>query len=263
MLQPIQARDLTSALGLRPKEHVAMVGGGGKTSLVFALARELRLMGRRVVISTTTKVWHREAYQSPSVILAPSCTHWHDELTQVLGKHGLVFVGSRELESGKVEGISPKRADAMFQAPLLDYLIVEADGAAGRPVKAPAEHEPVIPSSATLVVALMGLEAMGERLAAEVVFRPDRFERVTGLVQGGRLTPEVLARLFGSPHGPFRGSPRPARQVAFLNKLDLIGDEHEARELAHMILKNPKSRLDRVVVGSILKGRYSIIHDIG
>ena len=260
MLQPIQASDLTSALGLRHKEHMAVVGGGGKTSLMFALARELRLMGRQVVITTTTKVFHGEAYQSPLVILAPPGTPWYDDMIQGLEKQGLVFIGSRELESGKVEGISPKRADAMFQAPLLDYLIVEADGAAGRPVKAPADHEPVIPSSTTVVVALMGLEAVGEKLGAEMVFRPDRFERVTGLVQGGRLTPEVFALIFASPKGLFKGSPRAARHVAFLNKLDLLGDEQEARELAHVILNHPKSPLERVVVGSIMKGHYSIIN---
>ncbi|MCP4668957.1 MAG: putative selenium-dependent hydroxylase accessory protein YqeC, partial [Deltaproteobacteria bacterium] len=147
MPQNLQASDLTAALGLGSKEHVAMVGGGGKTSALFALARELAFMGRRVVMTTTTKVSRGEVYQSPSVILTPPGTHRQDDLTQAVIKHGLVFVGSGGLESDKVEGISPKRADAMFQEPLLDYLIVEADGAAHRPVKAPAQHEPVIPSS--------------------------------------------------------------------------------------------------------------------
>ena len=259
MLQTIQARDLTSALGLRLKEHVAMVGGGGKTSLMFALARELRLTGQQVVVSTTTNVSHREANQSPSVFLAPFCTLWHDEVKQVLNEHGLVFIGSNELESGKVEGIRPKIVDTIFQDPMLDYLIVEADGAAGRPVKAPADHEPVIPSSATVVVALMGLEAIGKKLEEETVFRPGRFERVTGLAQRGKLTPEVLSLLFFSPKGLFKDCPHSAKRVAFLNKLDLLGDELKAQELANMILRNPESRLDRVVLGSILKGSYSVI----
>ncbi|MCP4665590.1 MAG: putative selenium-dependent hydroxylase accessory protein YqeC, partial [Deltaproteobacteria bacterium] len=160
----------------------------------------------------------------------------------------------------KVEGISPKRADAMFQEPLLDYLIVEADGAAHRPVKAPAQHEPVIPSSATVVVALMGLEAMGKDLGEEMVFRPERFERITGLVPGERLTPEILSRLFLSPKGLFKGSPPTARLVAFLNKVDLVGEEQGARELAGLVLKDAKSPIDRVVIGSVVKGRYAIIY---
>ncbi len=250
---------MTPALGLHPKEHVAMVGGGGKTSIIFALARELCSAGRRGVITTTTKVSHGEAYQALAVVFTTPGPRWRDELSEALGKHGFVFLGGGELESGKVEGISAEKANAMFQWPCLDYLLVEADGAARRPVKAPAEHEPVIPSSATVVVALMGLEAMGKRLTGEVVFRPERFERVTGLVQGGRLTLEVLTRLFTSPKGLFRGSPRPARRVAFLNKADLLGEEHKAWELAHMILQDSKGRIDRVVVGSIIKGRYSII----
>ena len=50
------AKDLTTALGLGAKEHVAIVGAGGKTSLMFALAEELRMHGGRIVTGTTTKV---------------------------------------------------------------------------------------------------------------------------------------------------------------------------------------------------------------
>jgi len=49
---------LITALGLNPKEHVAVVGGGGKSTLCFALAEALGLSGARVISTTTTKVWH-------------------------------------------------------------------------------------------------------------------------------------------------------------------------------------------------------------
>ncbi len=56
---------LISALGLGPREHIAIVGGGGKTSLCFALAEELLRTGTRVITTTTTKVWHKEANRAP------------------------------------------------------------------------------------------------------------------------------------------------------------------------------------------------------
>jgi probable selenium-dependent hydroxylase accessory protein YqeC len=194
------------------------------------------------------------------VIYAASGFAWREELRQSIRNRSPVFVGLRALESGKVEGIGPDQANDLFQETILDYLIVEADGAAGRPVKAPAEHEPVIPSSATVVVSVAGLEAMGKPVDEETVFRPDRFEQVTGLSRGDRITPEALARLYSSPDGLFRGSPFTARQVAFLNKCDLLADEGMALQLACLIIEGDERPIDRVIIGSIKKGHYSIMN---
>ena len=226
---------------------------------MFALAEELRLRGRRVVSASTTKIWHHEAQSSPYVIFPNSDSSWQEKIREGLDRHGHVFVGRRLLESGQVEGISPRCADLLFQEPMVNDLIVEADGSAGRPVKAHAEHEPVIPSSATIVVAMMGLEAIGRFFEPNVVFRIDSFEKLTGIERGKKLIPEGLAKVFQAPEGLFRGSPEFARRVAFLNKSDLLTGDHEARELADLIIKGSHIPVDRVVIGSTLKARYSPI----
>ncbi|MEE9419300.1 MAG: hypothetical protein V3W43_07465, partial [Desulfatiglandaceae bacterium] len=56
--------DLADALALEPREHLSFVGGGGKTTLMFSLAHELRQKGKQVITSTTTKIWHHEALSS-------------------------------------------------------------------------------------------------------------------------------------------------------------------------------------------------------
>jgi probable selenium-dependent hydroxylase accessory protein YqeC len=249
-------KDLTSALGLGPREHVALVGGGGKTTLMFALADEFRSKGHRFLTSTTTKVWNREALNWPNILLDPYDYDSQEELKAVLKKNGHAFVGSRVLESGKMEGISPGLADSLYRETGIDYLILEADGAAGRPLKAPAQHEPVIPSSATVVVAIMGLEAVGKPLEEEFVFRPEQFIKITGLNRGEMITPNALARIFQSPEGLFKGAPASARRIAFLNKLDLVADDQEGRALADLLVKGPRPSVDSVVVGSILKSIY-------
>lgn len=250
------AKSLILALGLGPREHLAIVGGGGKTSLMFALAGQLRLEGRRVVTATTTKIWHREAQKSPFIVFSRTDPGWRKNVREGLQRHGHVFVCQGLLESGKVEGIKPAVADLLYQDPAVDYLILEADGAAGRPVKAPAEHEPVIPSSATMVVAMMGLEAMGKPLGPGVVFRQDQFESITRLRPGEKLTPGALAKVFQSPDGLFRGCPEGAKRVVFLNKLDLLPKNRDAEDLAGLLLQGPDTPVDLVVVGSILKGNY-------
>ena len=249
-------KDLTSALGLGPREHVALVGGGGKTTLMSALADEFRLKGHRFVTSTTTKVWNREAQNWPNVLLDTSDPDPREELKAVLKKHGHAFVGRRVLESGKVEGISPDLADSLYREAEIDYLILEADGASGRPLKAPAQHEPVIPSSTTVVVAIIGLEAVGKPLEKKIVFRPEQFSKITGLTRGERITPNALVRIFQSPEGLFKGAPASAKRIAFLNKLDLVADDQEGSALADLLVKGPRPPVDSVVVGSILKNIY-------
>jgi probable selenium-dependent hydroxylase accessory protein YqeC len=248
---------LKDALGLEEREHLALVGGGGKTSLMFAMAEELRQSEKRVVTSTTTKIWHHEALNSPLVLFLESDASW-SKLKEELSIHGHVFLAQSLLDSGKVSGISPSIADELYQDEAMDYLLVEADGSAGHPVKAPAEHEPVIPPLVTKAVAMMGLEAIDQPLGPDTVFRVDLFRKITGLDLGQRLTPPVLSRLFQDPKGLFKGTPPSAKRVAFLNKLDLLAEEQEASDLAHEILGDSGGEIDRVVIGSIKKGIYLV-----
>jgi probable selenium-dependent hydroxylase accessory protein YqeC len=249
-------KDLASTLGLGRREHVAIVGGGGKTSLMHSLAEELCQGGFRVVASTTTKVWRWQAGLFTQVIFSGSDSAWQEKLKKAIEKDRIAFVGHALLESDKVEGLSISQAESVFKDPWVDYLILEADGSAGRPIKAPAAHEPVIPPSATLVVAMMGLESIGKRLDADVVFRPDRYEKVTGYRQGATLTLEAIAKIFRAREGLFKGAPISARRVAFLNKLDLLPDDRAARELATLLLQGQTSPVNRVVVGSITEKSY-------
>ena len=123
-------------------------------------------------------------------------------------------------------------------------------------MKGPADHEPVIPTSATVVVAMIGLEAMDKPLEKKIVFRPEQFTKITGLGLGERLTPDALAKIFQSPGGLFKGAPVSAKRVAFLNKLDLLTDDQEGRALADLLVKGPRPAVDSVVIGSILKSIY-------
>ncbi|MDQ1336453.1 MAG: hypothetical protein QG552_3403 [Thermodesulfobacteriota bacterium] len=253
-----RAKGWVAALGLGLREHVAIVGGGGKTSLCFALASELLGAGKHIITTTTTQVWRKEAEFAPCVIFWTPDSLAVNRLKECLKEKGHIFVAERPLDSGKVKGISPERADAFFQDLDVDYVITEADGAAGRPVKAPAAHEPVIPSSATLVIALMGLEAMGMPLSPSVVFRSEMFKELTGLDEGDTLTPTALSRVFLSPMGLFKGAPETARKIAFLNKSDRLNPDPDADDLARRLLQSPSGFIERVIVGSLLKSAYRV-----
>ncbi len=250
-----QTTSLSVALGLREREHVALVGGGGKSTLLLLLAAELREGGKRVLVSTTTRVREREAAGVGRVRWIAGDLHWRAGLRKDLEREGCVFLGHSLLDSEKVRGVDPGILDKLYREEPLDYLLVEADGSAGLPVKAPSEKEPVIPRTTTAVVALMGTEALLQPVSEALVFRVELFERVTGARPGERMTPLVLSRLFGHPEGLFKSAPGSARRLAFLNKADLAPDRKGVGELSGRILEEG---VERVVIGSLRKGTYEV-----
>ena len=254
-----RTHSLAKALALQAREHIALVGGGGKTTLMYALSEELRRNGKGVITSTTTKVWHAEAVQYEKVLLVEDEADWNSKKAEALDSKGTVFVGKSILDSGKIEGISASLADEIFHDSKAQCLIVEADGSAGHPLKAPAEHEPVIPSSVTMVVAMMGLEALGSRLEEATVFRVEQVRKVTGLEPGDVLAPRALAGVFLHPEGLFKGAPEGAKRVVFLNKGDLIEENTKAAELADILLADEAKKIDRVILGSLKLGIYQIM----
>lgn len=244
-----------SAFGLGERGHVALVGAGGKTRLLFALAQELVRRRRRVVTTTTTKVWHWQALRAPMRVYTRQSTAWQEDVRLGLEVHGHVFLASGALDSGKTEGIAPEEADWVFEQSWLDYLLVEADGSAGLPVKAPGPHEPEVPGSCTMVIALMGLEALGAIVKPEVVFRLEYFKELTGLKPGDPISPQAVAGIFTHPNGLFKNSPPQAGRTVFLNKMERLSGPHELEALVQAIDAS-EARVDRIVAGSVQGADY-------
>ena len=245
------AENLIEALGLGEREHLAIVGAGGKTSLLLTLAETLR--DKKVVISTTTKIHFDEARQALKPVITLQQPDWEYSLKDCLKRENQAVLVKRIMESGKVNGVLPSLADEIFLDQEINHLLLEADGAAGRSVKAPSEKEPLIPSSVTKVVAMMGLNAINQPFNQEKVFREKEFQMITGIKPGEKLVPEKLSRLFIDPKGLFKGTPPSAKKIVFLNRLDLLADKKEAFALADLIANKKMTSIYRIIIGSLKK----------
>ena len=205
------SQSLFETLGLGPRELVSFVGAGGKSTLLLRLGHELAQDEQRIVLTTTTKMGTDQIPRSsvPANDL--------DGVRQALaaGKMGFL-VG--EIDGPKINGVPAALVDELFTNLDLDYLLVEADGARRRAIKAPAEHEPVIPSRTTTVVVVTGLDAVGKRLD-EVAHRPDLVSAITGRGLHETLTPEDVAVVIGHQRGGLAGIPEGARVVVALTQL--------------------------------------------
>jgi probable selenium-dependent hydroxylase accessory protein YqeC len=242
---------LTEALGIQAKEVISLVGAGGKTTLMFRLAQELFLRGKNVVTTTTTKILEPTSGETNFLFIDPDEKRIRDFVQHHLDQYHHITVAQERLGSGKLKGISPNLVNELESLQGMDTIIVEADGAASRPVKAPREGEPVIPSNTTLVVAILGVDGMEMVLNEENVFQPERVSKITGIPIGERLTDEAMAILMTHPEGIFKGTSSLSRVVAFLNKVDIPNGMVKAKSIAQKIFKERHRQIERVVLGQL------------
>jgi len=240
---------LARALGLGPKEVVTLVGGGGKTTLMFRLAAELVAAGRNVVTTMTTRIFVGQMGLAPASLVLEGEEALFAQLPPALREFRHVLVaGDILLEQDKVQGLAPDLVDRIRGLPEVDMVIVEADGSRRRPLKAPAPHEPVVPASTTIAVPLVGLDVLGQPLTAEYVHRPQLVAELTGAAIGDPVTPAMIATVLSHPCGGAKNVPPGARLIPFLNKVEDEAQRAAARETARLLLQFP--RVDRVVLGA-------------
>jgi len=195
---------------------ITVAGAGGKTTLVYRLAAEARAAGLSVLVTTTTHMGtHPEATTGPLFVEADGDPD--RGLEQALAGGGLATLLGRRIRPDKLEGVRPERVDELARR--ADIVLVEADGARGRSLKTPAEHEPVVPRSTTLLLVVAALDVLGHPLSDDRVHRVERVAAATGRAPGAMVDEDVLVATLLDPSGyPSRAGG--ARSAVFLNKAE-------------------------------------------
>ncbi|MCJ7746575.1 MAG: selenium cofactor biosynthesis protein YqeC [Desulfobacterales bacterium] len=242
---------LSESLGLKTREVISLTGAGGKTTLMFRLARELFLKGKKVVTTTTTKILEPASGETVSLFINLAEEELKHFVHRHLDEYKHITIARERLESGKLKGVSSDLVNDFWSSNEIDYIIIEADGAAGRPVKAPREGEPVIPSSTTLVVAILGVDGVEREVNEENVFQVERVSKLTGIPVGKKMTDEAMAILMTHPEGIFKGAPSSSRVIAFLNKVDIPNGVVKAKGIARKIIERKHLQIERVVLGQL------------
>ncbi|MEX2224380.1 MAG: selenium cofactor biosynthesis protein YqeC [Candidatus Rokuibacteriota bacterium] len=229
---------LADALRMTADEVVALVGGGGKTTAMFRLAREVADRGGRAIATTTTRIFGAQIALAPVHVPAADATRERVAAALALHRHVLV-IGPTEAGSGKAEGVSLDLFRRLRAWVPDACLLNEADGSRMRPFKAPADYEPVIPAETTLVVPVVGADVFGTPLDAEHVHRPELVGALSGAPMGTPITPAMVARVLAHPRGGRKGVPAGARVVVLINKVEALSERGPARETAECLLREP------------------------
>ena len=243
--------------GLAPPRLITLVGGGGKTSLMYYLVAGLKTQGVPAVATTTTK------------LLPPRGDGHRLELADTLAAARRAVTAAREsspiitLAGGtggeKLTGLDPAWLDILAAENDDLVFIVEGDGSAGLPLKGHLAHEPVVPAATRLVVPVVGVEAIGRPLAAGNVHRPDRAAVLAGAAPGQPVSVRTVARLLLHPDGYLHNCPPDAKVVPFVNKAEDTQNLAVAQRLAAEVLAAGHPATAGVIYGSVRADTFRFV----
>jgi probable selenium-dependent hydroxylase accessory protein YqeC len=162
--------------------------------------------------------------------------------------------------NNKLLGYAPQAIGEIWRSGMFTHILIEADGAARRPLKAPAGHEPVISPETSMLIAVIGLDGIGVPLTKERVFRPEQYSLLTTLPMGQTITTESVCAVLTHPEGIMKGCPKRARRFVFLNKAETPNRQTAGRKVGRFLFQNARNQINDVLMGSLNNEKAGIAH---
>lgn len=278
---------LAQLFGLIQQETVAIMGSGGKTTLLWYLAQAFR--EQKVLVTPTTKlflpspeVYDRFSNSANMAALSPDLS--------AISLKGVTLAGNpvddtplgsspsptdQEVKHSEADGksshhrrhvdnpalfthkITPLHQDLLArQRFLFDKIFMECDGARNLPLKGWSASEPVIPSFTSTVIGVIPLWAIGLQASNATIHRAERFYHMTGCQEGETVNIEHLARAIAHPEG-LLAKAGPCNKILFLHSAE-IKESASARETAKQLIsllpQKTIQQTSRILVGSARTG---------
>jgi probable selenium-dependent hydroxylase accessory protein YqeC len=225
---------------------VSCVGAGGKKTTMFRLAEA---HNGRVGLTATA---HIEFF--PKTLNATNYIADEQELFDVIVKDKeskkIAFAKPSE-RFGRRAGVSQESIEKFKDQGKFDLLLVKADGARGRFIKAPAVHEPAIAKSTNTVIPILSAKVIGLPLSDEIAHRVDRICEVCRLEEGEVIKTIHVARLLSSPLGSLKNT-EGTKVIPLINMVDDSQIEKMARDAARKALQLT-DRFDSIVLAAMKK----------
>ena len=205
------------------KHNICLVGGGGKTTVMYELAAAWAACGRKVLVLTSTH------------ILCPADGSFAADVPAVqnLWQQGrYAVIGTPEPSTGKLT--APLQSLYETLQPQADVILCEADGSKHLPCKAPAAHEPVLLPDSDIVLAVAGMDALGCSLA-QACQRPQPAAELLGCSLDSVIDEQMLSVLLLSEQGARKNVGARAYYIV-LNKCDLLNAAQQEKILRLLVV---------------------------
>ena len=203
---------------------IAVVGCGGKTSLIGLLANKLR--EKKVLVSTTTKMFPIQGIQCQGLL---------------------------NKASGKLEALPAEALASLI--PQYDITLLEADGSRGLPCKGWLPNEPLVPHYCTHTVGIVTISALGKAATETIAHRLREFLSLTGLKEGETITAQALEAMTCAPGGMFESSA--GKQYLLVNQVEDEAAAKAAQSFLKNIKQNHLNRFERLLYGSVLRDTWN------
>ncbi len=240
-----QRKSLYQALSIKKERVISVTGAGGKTSVIYSLANDLAAIGYSILITTTTAMFHpdKEKRRCHTIVTGDV-----EKVMSSFPKPGKITIAAASIlqPEQKLLGFKSEEIDRLKKT-VFDFILIEADGSKQLPVKAPAAHEPVIPSSTGIVIGVIGLDCLGQPINSNSVHRADLFSEIAGIPIGSPITKESIRSLVYDSQGLFKNALSAKQRILILNKADNQDLLQQGVEAANIIF-DKTGLLDSVLV---------------
>jgi probable selenium-dependent hydroxylase accessory protein YqeC len=220
---------ITEQLGLLEGGVVAVIGCGGKTSLIGAIAKEALALrpGLRAMVSPTAKMYPPKEPDIP-------------------------YLGIFDKKTGKLTALPPGELKALL--PQYDLVLLEADGSRGLPCKGWREDEPVVPGYCTHTVGIFPVTAIGLPATAANVYRLEEFLELAGLREGGEITETALVKMVCGEKGMFKNAV--GKRVLLADRAGSDAGKTAAQHVLARIKTEYPQKFEKLLYGSVFLGEW-------
>lgn len=211
--------------------YLSLCGAGGKTTLMYALAREANLYGKKASLLTTALM--KTPHEEDMFVFYGYGAKWMHKVW----KFRQIIVAGGNAGRGMLNMADQATID--FQLRYADLVAVKADYSEDHPLKWPINDEPPILPQSNRVIVMMGLSALGKPL--DEVCQHAAEARAALATEQETVDEELLAQLIYRGYGKLE-------PWVFLNQ----ADDALLRERGERVAARLRELgLDHVVVDSL------------
>jgi probable selenium-dependent hydroxylase accessory protein YqeC len=242
------AEYLYRQLKLNNTKRLAVIGGGGKSSLLNLLARQWRSASAHKLYTTTTRMKYLEAVDTVGKDNVLQAESYADFLHVCQGIEQEAFV-YQQRAAEKVLGIPPLWIERLTESQPEMVVVYDADGSAGKPIKVHGVGEPQIAGN-SFVVALVGLDVLERSVSSEWIHRFEVFRNKFGQYKGSTFSVSILLVILEEMFRHIKA----CDHIVLFNKLDSV----ERKEKLMLELAGSHTSY-RKIVGSIANDEYFLL----
>lgn len=231
-------------IDIKKGDVVSIVGAGGKTSVMNKLASELKEKNLRVLVTSTTAIMMPKKEEYDYFYLEKE--YDIKRKVKTVDKGSITVLVKEFIREDKVKGIEIEYLDNVIKEGLFDIILIEADGARRKTIKAPREDEPLLTKYTNKLIGIFGIDSLGLTIDSENVHRTEIFLEIIGKTEGDIIENRDIVKLIESKVGLFKGGEKKEKYL-IMNKCDNIKEYNKALEIKTEI----KTQLKNIIILSI------------